>query len=144
RGVGAADLAHGVQRPVDGRLRHWNAAALRLDQEVGGVGAQPWVGLAVAHPPEPEGPVDGLPVEQLAPRLGQRRRGRAGAPTGGWIGELLAAVNPGPATRKPTWPMPSTGGAFSGIRGATRWPRTRLISWLNTTLTPLVPLVCTW
>ena len=73
----SADLAHGLQGAVHGRLRHRRATQLCFPEEVGRIGAQPGVRLTVADPPETEGPVERLAIQQAADRIVQRRRGRA-------------------------------------------------------------------
>ena len=60
-----------------GKSAAWRrqACLLRRYDEVRGVGAQPGVRLAISDPPEPEGPIQGLAIQQLANRPGQGGRG---------------------------------------------------------------------
>ncbi len=73
--VGLGHQAHPVQGAVQGVLGHRRALGLRLQQEVDDVGAEPGIGLTIAHAPEAEGAVERLAVEQLGDRRGQRGRG---------------------------------------------------------------------
>ena len=76
--VGPRQVAHGVQRLVDGVLRHEHPTRPRFQQEVGRIGADEAVRLAVARAPQAEGSVGALTVEDFGHRLLQRGLGGRG------------------------------------------------------------------